>query len=237
MLYLLTALKEGKDWSVQGAASELNVAKSTAHRLLVALVRNGYAQQDPRRRYVYQDPSIGESAVPLDLAKLKPVIDESLTRIVEKVGETAHFEILQGDHVNFFSGNEYSEKTLQVGIRTGLLMPAFTSAGGRAILATMSNSVVESMHEDGLPRWRTAKINSMQSLKRNLAKVRRDGYAVSSHETEAGVCSVGVALTSGEFRSAFAVAMPAVRFDRNLLPKLVVSLNDEVATLKRALQI
>ena len=51
-LALITAFSETEVLTVSGAAALLDVAPSTAHRLLQMLVLHGFAQQGERRSYV-----------------------------------------------------------------------------------------------------------------------------------------------------------------------------------------
>lgn len=231
VLVLLALLRGGQALSVTAAAAELGVAGSTAHRLLNTLMRHGYAKQDHRRRYVHCAPTTPGSSTEIDTSQLVAMLRDALRRLVSATGETVHFEMLHGNHVRYIAGHEGTGSTLRVGLRIGASMPAFTCAGGRAMLATLPNIEVERLHSDGLPAWRTAKVASLPSLKRSLARVRRDGYATALNETEAGVFSLGVAVMADSFLGAFAVALPAARLDRASLPRMVVAMNDECTAL------
>ena len=101
-------------------------------------------------------------------------------------------------------------------------MPAYCSAGGKAILAAVPLAEVESLHKEGLPSWPTSRLRSVNLLKRNLAEVRGDGYAVNQEETEVGVCGVGAAILDGSERpvAALTIAIPTARFDKRLVPAM-----------------
>ena len=73
-------------------------------------------------------------------------------------------------------------------------MPAYCSAGGKAILAEFGNVEVEQIYRGGLTPWPTARIHTLPALKRQLAAVRKAGYAASLEETEQGVSGLGVCI-------------------------------------------
>jgi hypothetical protein len=50
------------------------------------------------------------------------------------------------------------------------------------MLADLDWSEVEALHPHGLPRWPYAKLHDLPSLRRQLARVRRQGYGVNSQE-------------------------------------------------------
>ncbi|SLI66118.1 IclR family transcriptional regulator [Mycobacteroides abscessus subsp. abscessus] len=70
-----------------------------------------------------------------------------------------------------------------------------------------------------------------------LAKIRRNGFAVNDGRSERGVVAVGVAVRdgSGTAVAALSVSMPAVRYDNRSLPRYVAALRAAAAGLRREL--
>ena len=112
-------------------------------------------------------------------------------------------------------GVESESNALRIGLRVGHRMPAYCTAGGRAMLAELTNDKVEEIYRGGLPSWPAARITTISALKRRLGTVRRDGYAACFEEHERGVVSFGVAVTSGgTVVCSLAYAIPTVRYRR-----------------------
>ncbi|MEI2731297.1 MAG: IclR family transcriptional regulator C-terminal domain-containing protein [Dermatophilaceae bacterium] len=66
----------------------------------------------------------------------------------------------------------------------------------------------------------------MSSLRRELARCRKQGYAVNTGQTERGVCAVGVLVTDVDGPvGGLSVSVPSVRYQATLVPELVDSLN------------
>jgi IclR family acetate operon transcriptional repressor len=57
-------------------------------------------------------------------------------------------------------------------------------------------------------------------LRRELAAVRRRGFAINNQQTETGLTGMGIALhdPSGKSTAAISLSLPAARFDREQLP-------------------
>lgn len=119
--------------TVSNGAEALGVSASTAHRLLHTLRQRGYAVQDGDRRF-----RPGPALLAPGLALATPQITERVRPYLESlfatVGETLHLMVLEGEDVRFLDGLE-SEQPLRVGLRTGVVLPARRTSGGKAILA------------------------------------------------------------------------------------------------------
>lgn len=227
-LQLILLLKEHGCLSIREAADALNVAPSTAHRLLATLVHRDFAVQDFKRRY--RPGSVMTATAPraLDDQRISEAGMRILPLLQREVGETVQIMVLRGQNIRFLDGVDPSA-LLRVAVRRGEEMPAFVSSGGKAMLARLSNAEIEELYPNGLPAWPNRKLNTVRSLKRAMTRIRRDGYAVSVEETEQGVAGVGVAVTDdfGFPIAAITVAVPVTRFDREKVP-------DAVAALQRA---
>lgn len=235
-LDLLGLLRRTGDVSVSEAAHHLGCAPSTAHRLLTTLVLRGFAVQDHRRRY-RPGPQLTGVPEPLPgrtrLAQLAlPVLEAAR----DTLGETVHLMVLQGTEIEFVEGAE-SRTQLRVVAHRGERLPAFTSAGGKAMLARLSNPELDRLYADGLVSWPGARVSTRQGLRRMMARVRGEGYAVNIEETERGVSGVGVAVLDAADRPLAAVtsATPSVRFARTDLPAHVQVLTDAAAELSALL--
>jgi IclR family transcriptional regulator, acetate operon repressor len=212
-LQLLLLLRSERALSVKDAAQHLGVAPSTAHRLLTALAHRGFAAQDSQRRY-FPGPSLGEvMTAPLSVSRLREVARVPLSTLHDAVGETVQLMILRGGNIQFVDGIE-GHLALRVGVRVGDLMPAYCSAGGKAILAELNPADLEQLYRAGLPPWPTSRFRTVAEVKRHLAQARRAGFGTNIEETERGVVGLGVSIhsTAGVPIAAVTVALPSARF-------------------------
>ena len=94
--------------------------------------------------------------------------------------------VLEGNGVRFVDGVEGSG-SLRCGTRIGVLMPAHVTSGGKALLAQLPGDDLRQLYPHGLPPWDRKAISTMPALARELAAVRRRGYATNNEESEAGI--------------------------------------------------
>lgn len=212
-LVLLAMLYGGEILSVKAAAQRLGVAPSTAHRLLSSLRSRGFAIQDRARLYRIGPAFHTTAPDRLSFASLRRVAQPYMASTQTLIGETMHLMTLQNASVYFIDGIE-CDLPLRVALRTGARMPAYCSAGGKAMLASMNAPQVEELHEKGLTPWPTRKITTLKALERQLSHTRERGYGLNIEETEAGVCGIGVAITVADRApiAAITFAVPSVRF-------------------------
>ena len=224
-LLLLMQMRDHGSLSVKAAAEQLDVAPSTAHRLLSALAFRGFAAQDHDRQYRL-GPALSERrAEAFSTQLIRKHAHEALVEMQQTVGETVQLMVLRGGNIQFIDGIE-SNRTLRVVRRVGDKMPAFVSAGGKAMLARLTNTELEDLYRTGLAKWPTARITSMATLKRSMTKIRREGFGTSFEETEQGVVGMGVSINDADGRpvAAITTATPSIRFERADMPTHLAAL-------------
>jgi IclR family transcriptional regulator, acetate operon repressor len=194
------------------------------------LVYRDFAEQGHDRRY-HPGPvlrAVEPSEAPAVL--LRRAALPHLEALVERVRESANVMVLVGDEVRFIATVE-SPQVLRVGDRAGRVLPAHLTSGGKALLASLEPSELDELYGS------RTDVDAAR-LRRELAAIRKRGYALNNQQTEAGLTAVGIALpaSDGPPTAAISISMPAVRFDRDDLPALVAALTITAARIERALE-
>jgi DNA-binding IclR family transcriptional regulator len=191
-LTLLCAFTERRELTVSEAAVILDVAPSTAHRLLQMLIHHDFVVQGDRREYrpgpalaAFQNAPRPQTVESLVLPHLQTLRDD--------LHGTAHLLALEGNGARFVVGVEWHEPTRIATTRIGWLLPAHTLAGGKAMLAQLPNRQIDSLYPDGLPVTRYGRLRSLPQLRDELRNIRRRGYALS-REAHENICAIGVAV-------------------------------------------
>lgn len=213
-LVLLGLLRDRGRLSVTEAAAELGVAPSTAHRLLSTLCHRGWAVQGERRRYEPGPELHGRTRAAHGIATIARQLRPYLVELFDRVGETVHLVVLTGPDVRFVDGIE-GDQSLRVGLRIGARMPAYTTSGGKAMLAAVDAATLDALHPAGLSAWAGGSAHDLAELADVLREVRARGYAVNRDESEVGVTALGasVGAAAGQPLAALSLALPTVRFD------------------------
>jgi DNA-binding IclR family transcriptional regulator len=213
-LRLLHLVAERKVLRVAEAAETLGTARSTAHRLLTALRRHGFVVQDKPNGVYRPGPALTELGVAaiggIDIRRVaRPVLED----LRERTLETISLSLLEGRDVRFIDCVE-SPRAVRVGSRTGVVLPANCTAGGKSLLAAMSAADLNRRYAGhDLPARTPSSIADRDALLAELAEIRRTGYALNREEGESGICAVGAAILdlTGAPLSAIAAVVPAGR--------------------------
>lgn len=240
-LILVQLLRDAGPIRIADAAAELEVAPSTAHRLLAMLVYREFAIQDEDRWY-HPGPAIGQPPISEEWTReLRMLARPHLERLTDEVGESSNLMIRVGARVRFLLTVQSLEGGA-VGDRQGTILPAIYTAGGRAMLAHLSSRSLETLlasaqasrSGDALAQGERVR------LRRELASVKRLGYAKNVEDTELGLSAVGVAIrdADGHVAAGIAVAMRSSRAARlqssTVIQRLRVSAENIEASLVAA---
>jgi DNA-binding IclR family transcriptional regulator len=223
-LRLLSALRTRSSLAVKEAAELLDVAPSTAHRLLGTLQRHGFVSQDPGNRRYGAGPALLEVALAsLDRVDVRRVARPHLVALAAEVRETTSLVVSEGTRVRFIDSAEGPE-TVRVADRTGEVLPAHSTSVGKAMLAALSDADIVRLYPDeDLPVSPGSPEVSRSSLVAELKEVRAQGYAASFDQSPTGLSAVGVPITdgSGTVLAAIGVSAPASRLNPLRVPEIV----------------
>jgi DNA-binding IclR family transcriptional regulator len=224
-LTLLLAFEATDSISVTEAGRLLGVSRSTAYRLLSVLAHRGFVRQDRRTKAF----SGGQALLRIGLAVVeRSDVRASLRPLLELVAreadETAHLVVLERSDAFFLDCVEGS-KVIRATPRVGTSLPANVTAGGKVLLAGLPPALVAQLLSGSMPALTPRSKVSASSLKRELTKVRKQGWALNDEESEMGLRAVAVsldaAMTAGGVASAITVAGPRQRLDDVRISEIV----------------
>jgi DNA-binding IclR family transcriptional regulator len=219
--------------SVTEAAERLNVARSTAHRLLAMLVYRDFAVQNEQREYL-AGPVL-EIAVhsKSETSRLRAVALSHMAAMVDDIHESLNLIIRTGDTARFIASVECTQE-LRVGNREGMAFPAHLVTGGLVLLAQLNSEQVESLYS--LERFsdRPDQRPDLERLHRHLRRIRMRGFAVTQGLAERGVVAIGVPIRNrfGAAIAGLSMSMPSVRFDPVHIPEWVAALGATAQTIE-----
>ncbi len=216
-------------------SNRVGLHASTVHRLLATLVLRGYARQSHQTgRY-----SLGPRALLLgraysDHSTIWAEAHPFLQRLVEGSGETANLSTLDGDQAVYID-QVASPHLVRMFAVIGRRVPLHSTGCGKVLLAHLEPSErARVIHEKGLPRSTRYTISSAAELERELADIRRRGYAVDDRENDEDVrCIAGpVRDHTGKVIAALSISGPTARVTKERIPdmcRLVVTVATELS--------
>lgn len=233
-LRLLKLVAADETVTVSSAARSLDVAPSTAHRLLAMLQHHGLVEHAPAGKTYTLGPWLLELAlVRLGETDVRPIARPFIERLVDQVGETTHLVDLQGADSIFLDCVECS-MTVRATPRTGQRLPAHCTAGGKAQLAQLGHDRVLALYPNQQLEGMTSKsTRSRDDLLRELDRIAAAGYAVNRAESEDDVHAVAAAIVDGDgvARGAVTVAGPPARMKTERMRAIA----DDVMATARAI--
>ncbi len=222
VLTLMEMLRRDGALHINAAARELDVAKSTVHRLVQTLVYRGYAVPRPDHSYG-PGPALPRGPYDADLVALTGRWHPLLEDVSRTSGETVHLLVREGDSAVFLD-SVVGARELSVASRAGMHLPAERNSGGKILLAQLPFDVVR-------PLYAQRTDVDLETLQARLDSIRRQGFALSVAESERGITAIGVRLQNAEGPPvAVAVSGPSMRFDRRRALSLLPLLQDVATT-------
>ena len=168
-------------------AGQLEFPKSTLVRLLQTMRRHGMIHQDLKtRRYRLGTALIrlGKAAErQFDLVRIVRPFLEELTR---STGETASFAVLERDRAVYLV-QVLSESIIRGVPPIGFELGLHCTAVGKVLLTSFNDDQIAAfLVEHGLPRHTENTIVNAEVLRKELERIKQNGYALDNEEAENG---------------------------------------------------
>lgn len=201
------------DLGVGAIAKELGLNLSTTHRIVRALVTEGYlAQNEENERYY-----LGTGALLIGQAAHRnfglDVVHPVLQHLAANTGESVNLGVLAGDAAVVVERIE-SSNPLRFTQSPGTRVPLHASSMGKALLAFNDEAVRQCLSgTKRLARLTPKTVTTPKALRTELEEIRTRGWSVDDEESNIGVRCAGAPIldASGIARAAIAVQAPAVR--------------------------
>jgi DNA-binding IclR family transcriptional regulator len=166
-------------------ARTLGLHKSTVHRLLTTLEREGFVLQNAATgRYRLGLPLFELGSLVIANMELRQVARPFLEETHRACGETIHLAILDEGEVVYVDKIE-STRHVRMYSQVGRRAPAHCTGLGKVLLAALPASALdEVIQRRGLRAFTARTLTSADAVRNHLAVVRQRGYAVDSGEHE-----------------------------------------------------
>lgn len=213
--------KKGNLAGITEISHGLDLSKSTVHGLVSTLEQMDYLQQDSQT---------GEYSLGMKLFELGQIVYSGmdlrvsarpfLQQLVDKHQETVHLAVLSKCDVVYIDKVDSNQS---VGIRSqiGGRNPAYCTGVGKALLAGMSAEKLDKIIEDiDFHKFTEKTITDPELLKKHLAQVRKNGYAMDVEEIEIGLVCVAAPIRNhqGKVIAAISLSGPVSRMQEERLP-------------------
>ncbi|MFB4162441.1 IclR family transcriptional regulator [Alteribacillus sp. JSM 102045] len=226
-----------KDLGVAEISKQTGLPKSTAHRLISTLSKEGFLSQNPRT---------GQYRLGLSLLTLGGVVSVHkeiyrdaypiVEALVKEVGETCHICLLEKNKVVYFYRMKRKNPEMLV-TDIGRKNPVHCTSEGLILLAYQDESYIEKIIEEGLPQYTEHTITDPPLLKQTLEKIKEDGYAINKEHFYKNYVSIAVPIRdySSNVVSSLAIVGPTKRITESKYSYYIQALKDAASEISEEL--
>jgi len=200
---------EVEELSIGQIATETNLPKPTVYRLLSAMRKHQWIEQDERSglyRLGFRLYTLG--AIVGNHMDLRRSALPVMQKLVRSSKETVNLNIVEGNEricIELVEGSYGIRNFVKLGTRNSL----FLGASGRVLLAHLTESQADALLEKGVIEMGVDR----ETLVRELAAVRHQGYAVTYSNRVQGACGISAPVFGhrGELIAGLTVSGPEDR--------------------------
>lgn len=234
-LEVLDILLEQQTLRVRDVARRLDIAPSSARRLLMTMQQKEYLTQDPHTR-IYRAGSkmlTVQAMHPLG-EELRSASHPVMENLRDAVGESVSLSVRVEGEVVFIEGVD-SRQALRASPRIGARLPAYATASGKIHLASLTPEQIEELYPLRLKALTPFTITDRDDLQVALSQVRKQGYCLSHEQSTRRLSAVAVPVLSshGKVKAALSVMAPSERLTPELVPRVVDRLHTAAHNIER----
>lgn len=235
--------EKGAECSVSAISADLQLYKSTVHRMLQTLKARGYVYQNPVTshyglglRLFLLGSRVQQNTATVEL--VKPVAQELVAKYNECVHITVPYslsppteapkQLLIGKIMN-------PNNVLTVAPPVGAVTFCHSSASGKCMMAFSPHGAQARQNRPALTALTSCTITDWGKLEEQMEAIRRNGYAEEDGETEMGLsCTAVPVMVRGGLMLVLSVSGPTARLRSLPAQELVADLKkaaDELSAL------
>ena len=192
-------------------SNELELNKSTVHRILNSLICMDYVKQDPdtsKYSLTFKISSLSNQVLShnslIDIAR--PYIQD----LAEQTGETVHLVQMEGINAVYIDKVEAPHNSVRMVSMVGKTIPLYCSGVGKAILADMDDDQIRQIWEQSELHTYTANtVTDYNTFLEVIGAIRNNGYSMDNEEMEIGVRCIAVSLGCVHHKLPYAISISA----------------------------
>jgi DNA-binding IclR family transcriptional regulator len=237
---VLTAFdEEHPAMTAEEISERLGMSRSTTYRYLQSLRASGLIEEGAAGGEFRLGPLI------LNLAHiarkgigLSEIALPVMRELTEQTGETSLLVRLSNQHVVCIERVE-SPQRMRLSYERGTILPINAGGAAKVLLAYLKPDELDALLKvTPLQRYTDTTITDPDILRKDLATIRAQGYAVSNGELDFWVRGVSAPILNerGQAVASLTTASPAFRLDDAALPRMIQAVQDAANTVSQRLR-
>ena len=207
---------------------QVGIHKSSVSRLLSALRKEGFVEQNPMTgKWRLGLGLLDLAGAVLERMDLRKVAQAPLRNLAAQTQETVNITVLDGNEcVNI--ENIPSPKLIQHAGRLGRRTPLHCTSTGKAFLAFLPTEERETILSSTLLPCTENSIVDRRDLERELDRIRKQEYAIAHEEYEEGLSAIAAPIRdhTGQVVATISISGPSYRMGSTQIKKFLEPLKD-----------
>jgi IclR family transcriptional regulator, KDG regulon repressor len=223
--------------TVTALGRALGLHRSTLHRFLATLSHAGYIETcGTSDRYRLSFKALSFASAALTGLPLRDVGVPILEWLAQTTRETVHIVVLDQGEVVTIDRIE-GEHPITLRTQVGARRPAYCSATGKAMLAFMSDSLIDEILARGMPARTARTITTVEAYRAQLQTVRQLGYGIDEEEFVDGIRCVASPVfdLTGRVIGAISLSAPTMRVNNEQFQEFIEAVCSAARQLSRQL--
>jgi DNA-binding IclR family transcriptional regulator len=239
-LLVFETIAKSEPVGVTEIARRLNLSKSTAQRCLKALERSGWIKIDETAsstRWMITAKAFGLGQRVSAHGPLREAALPVMSALWEKIGESVHLVVAEGGKAILL---DQCETPVPFHLEKPRIAwaPLHTAQSGKVMLAYADPRFVDQYIAGGLDAFTRKTVTDPQKLRKELDKIRKQGWAMAVDEMIEGGSGAAAPIFGWDGRNvaALAVTLPTTRFTESMRKKIIPLLVAAAADISRKLK-
>jgi len=214
LIILEAVAKSNNPVSLADLTGVLGIDRSSVFRLANTLKRRGFLAYPSGRKDYILGPALWRLSHHYDWGTmLIRVSHEQLKQLASQTNETAHLAIREGKHALFID-HAASSHVISVSGQTGEMVPLYSTAHGKALLADLDLGELQTLFGTAPLRPFTKRtIGTVAQLAKVCVQIKAQGYASDDGEFQEGIRCVAAPIRaeSGLIVGSIGISAPLPR--------------------------
>lgn len=224
-LKILEFLKDNpKGYGVTEIATHLQIAKSSAHRLLATLVEHNYVQQTENSDYVLGLKFIEMNNYVVSNLDILSIAHPLIEKLCHEIDEIVHLVQLRNFEVVYIDKVE-NNQSIRIYSQIGRTAPLYCTGVGKVILAFQEPEYVERYLtiQKEFKQFTPYTVKNREQLMEKLKQIRKNGYGYDDQEHEMDIRCVAAPIFNYQNQVQFAISVtgPIHRMTNEKIQKLI----------------
>jgi len=220
--------RQKRSLTIAQLSHRTGIPRAAVRRCLYTLSRLGLAGSEDGKAYSLRPKILSLGHAYLSSTTLAASAQPLLDRVSAALDESSSIALLDGDEILYVARSSITRRIMSVDLSIGTRLPAYCTSMGRVMLAHLSPAELEGYcRRVKLVAHTPRTVISAERLRKALASVAGQDYAIVDQELELGLRSIAVPVRdlSGKVVAAMNIStqaprVPVAELERRFLPEL-----------------